>query len=220
MGGGSVHSIVGMIELAKEGKTYCCKGCQTHLALSKDVKSKNFHTKSGSGYLFNNVVNIFVGMKEEQKLMTGKHTISDIFCNGCCTDLGWKYETAYEEAQKYKEGKFILEKSHLYDAQTFFLSTKAYEQQICMFNSVNVFVGKKEERIMISGMHTVADIFCIGCRLHLGWKYEAVDHESQKYKEGKSVLERIKILGPDGHNPSDTLAVQIDRLQVAEEEKS
>jgi hypothetical protein len=23
--------------------------------------------------------------------------------------LGWKYERAYEETQKYKEGKFILE---------------------------------------------------------------------------------------------------------------
>jgi hypothetical protein len=25
--------------------------------------------------------------------------------------LGWKYETAYEESQKYKEGKYILEKA-------------------------------------------------------------------------------------------------------------
>ena len=27
--------------------------------------------------------------------------------------LGWKYEEAFEESQKYKEGKFILEKTKI-----------------------------------------------------------------------------------------------------------
>lgn len=31
-------------------------------------------------------------------------------CITCNSVLGWKYEVAYEESQKYKEGKFILEK--------------------------------------------------------------------------------------------------------------
>ena len=45
--------------------------------------------------------------------MTGLHTVADVFCCDCCQVLGWKYERAYEESQKYKEGKFILEKSKI-----------------------------------------------------------------------------------------------------------
>jgi len=29
------------------------------------------------------------------------------------TLLGWKYEEAFEESQKYKEGKYILEKTRI-----------------------------------------------------------------------------------------------------------
>lgn len=36
---------------------------------------------------------------------------------------------------------------------------------------VNVTVGTHEERMMLSGMHTVADIFCCCCGQILGWKY-------------------------------------------------
>ncbi|CAN6568958.1 unnamed protein product [Malus baccata var. baccata] len=53
---------------------------------------------------------------------------------------------------------------------------------------------------MITGLHTVADIFCVGCGSIVGWKYETAHEETQKYKEGKSVLERVKVLGPDGNN--------------------
>ncbi|XP_077238708.1 protein yippee-like isoform X2 [Tasmannia lanceolata] len=68
------------------------------------------------------------------------------------------------------------------------------------YPSVNVFVGPKEERMMITGMHTVADIFCICCGSIVGWKYEAAHERSQKYKEGKFILERFKVSGPDGTN--------------------
>jgi hypothetical protein len=34
-----------------------------------------------------------------------------------------------------------------------------------------VTVGEKEERMMMTGMHTVADIFCVGCGSIVGWKY-------------------------------------------------
>ncbi|KAF5188293.1 hypothetical protein FRX31_022116 [Thalictrum thalictroides] len=64
---------------------------------------------------------------------------------------------------------------------------------------------------------------CKDCQTHFALSddvvsKETVDHESQKYKEGKFVLERNKILGPDRRNPSDTLAVQIGRLRIAAEE--
>lgn len=42
---------------------------------------------------------------------------------------------------------------------------------ILIFCSVNVTVGEKQERIMMTGMHTVVDIFCVGCGSIVGWKY-------------------------------------------------
>jgi hypothetical protein len=38
-------------------------------------------------------------------------------------------------------------------------------------SSVNVSVGEKEDRMMLTGMHTVSDIFCVRCAVILGWKY-------------------------------------------------
>jgi len=42
-------------------------------------------------------------------MTTGKHVVRDIWCRQCKTTVGWKYDKAYETAEKYKEGKFILE---------------------------------------------------------------------------------------------------------------
>ncbi|KAJ6982952.1 hypothetical protein NC653_025922 [Populus alba x Populus x berolinensis] len=78
---------------------------------------------------------------------------------------------------------------------TFFLSDLNH---LTLYGRVNVFAGEKEERMMITGLHTVADIFCVGCGSIVGWKYETAHEKSQKYKEGKSVLERFKVSGPDG----------------------
>lgn len=44
-------------------------------------------------------------------LITGRHTVADIYCMECQEVLGWKYEKAFEETQRYKEGKFILERA-------------------------------------------------------------------------------------------------------------
>ncbi|KAL3825167.1 hypothetical protein ACJIZ3_021196 [Penstemon smallii] len=93
-----------------EESTYTCKHCETHLALARDVISKSFTSRHGKAYLFDNVVNVTVGEKEDRMMITGVHTVVDIFCVGCGSILGWKYEAAHDKSQKYKEGKFILER--------------------------------------------------------------------------------------------------------------
>jgi hypothetical protein len=41
-----------------------------------------------------------------------------------------------------------------------------------LFNQVvNVVCGPQEERLMTTGQHTVADLFCVGCLANVGWKY-------------------------------------------------
>ncbi len=36
-------------------------------------------------------------------------------------------------------------------------------------------------------MHTVADVYCMGCNDRMGWYYHKASDHSQKYKEGESV---------------------------------
>ncbi|XP_050382064.1 protein yippee-like [Argentina anserina] len=96
--------------LSLEGHVYSCKHCRTHLALADDILSRSFHCRHGRAYLFDNVVNVTDGEKEERIMITGLHTVVDIFCVSCGSIVGWKYEAAHEKSQKYKEGKFILER--------------------------------------------------------------------------------------------------------------
>ena len=85
--------------------------CRTHTSFHDDVISKAFQGRHGRAYLFNDVANITLGGKEDRLLMTGLHTVRDVFCASCSSLLGWKYDFAYEQSQKYKEGKFIVEKA-------------------------------------------------------------------------------------------------------------
>ncbi|PWA36458.1 yippee/Mis18 [Artemisia annua] len=94
----------------EDGNVYTCKHCHLHLALSHHIISRAFHCRHGKAYLFDKIVNVTVGEKEDRMMITGLHTVADIFCVGCGSIVGWKYEYAQEKGQKYKEGKFILER--------------------------------------------------------------------------------------------------------------
>lgn len=51
-----------------------------------------------------------------------------------------------------------------------------------MSGSVNVTTGEKEDRLMMTGMHTVVDIFCVGCGSIVGWKYVRPSQEILLHK--------------------------------------
>ncbi|CAN6987936.1 unnamed protein product [Brassica rapa subsp. trilocularis] len=61
-------------------------------------------------------------------------------------------------------------------------------------HAMNIVVGPKEDRHLLTGLHTVADISCADCNEPLGWKYERAYESSQKYKEGKFIFEKAKIV--------------------------
>ncbi|KAH7423233.1 hypothetical protein KP509_12G045600, partial [Ceratopteris richardii] len=92
-----------------DGMFYRCRACHTHLAKLDDLMSKTFHCRRGKATLFLNVVNVVVGEYEEPMMTTGMHIVADIYCTQCNQNVGWRYEKAFDESQKYKEGKFILE---------------------------------------------------------------------------------------------------------------
>ncbi|KAK9841998.1 hypothetical protein WJX81_003425 [Elliptochloris bilobata] len=107
---------MGRLFLAKlEGRCYTCIYCGNHLANSSDLLSRTFHSRAGKAYLFDSValVNIVFGDQEERMMTTGLHEVSDIHCKKCMQMCGWRYDVAHEDKEKYKEGKFILERKKL-----------------------------------------------------------------------------------------------------------
>ncbi|KAL2344079.1 hypothetical protein Fmac_005364 [Flemingia macrophylla] len=98
-----------------DGRSYGCRLCDTPLALADNILSRNFNCSQGRAYLFSNVVNITLGPQVERMMMSGLHTVEDIFCCRCGQILGWKYVLAHEKDETYKEGKFVLERWRIAD---------------------------------------------------------------------------------------------------------
>lgn len=45
--------------------------------------------------------------------------VRDVMCKNCKTKLGWMYEFATEESQRYKEGRVILEHALISESEGF-----------------------------------------------------------------------------------------------------
>ncbi|CAD6576984.1 MAG: hypothetical protein CYPHOPRED_000141 [Cyphobasidiales sp. Tagirdzhanova-0007] len=97
-------------------KVYSCSVCRTHMATLESMISRRFNGQHGQAYLFDAVFNIIEGEAEDRQMTTGLHRVRDIRCAKCGQVMGWKYERAYEQAQRYKEGKSILEKALLIES--------------------------------------------------------------------------------------------------------
>ncbi len=52
-------------------------------------------------------------------MITGRHLVRDVLCLKCQAKLGWMYEFAMEESQRYKEGKVILEEALIREINEF-----------------------------------------------------------------------------------------------------
>ncbi|CAM1500663.1 Fc.00g098250.m01.CDS01 [Cosmosporella sp. VM-42] len=59
---------------------------------------------------------------------------------------------------------------------------------------LNIRVGRSEDRQLVTGWHTVADITCGTCASKLGWKYVDARETAQKYKVGKFILETERVV--------------------------
>ena len=103
-------------------QVYTCGNCRTHLTSHDDIISKSFHGRHGKlpffllylvfpilalnqkmhiilgrAYLFDQCVNITTGPAEDRFLITGLHSVSDIFCKRCQTLVGWTYAKVSRE---------------------------------------------------------------------------------------------------------------------------
>ncbi|XP_039716074.1 protein yippee-like 4 isoform X1 [Pteropus medius] len=82
-------------------RTYSCVHCRAHLAKHDELISKSFQGSHGRAYLFNSVVNVGCGPAEQRLLLTGLHSVADIFCESCKTTLGWKYVSTWGDPPKW-----------------------------------------------------------------------------------------------------------------------
>ncbi|KAI1233003.1 hypothetical protein IHE44_0006193 [Lamprotornis superbus] len=73
-----------------------------------------------------------------------------------------------------------------------------YSRRLACSDMVNVGCGPAEERVLLTGLHAVADIYCENCKTTLGWKYEHAFESSQKYKEGKFIIELAHMIKDNG----------------------
>lgn len=73
-------------------RIYTCSQCKTHCTDHGQLISKAFQGRHGRAYLFSDVVNVTLGPREDRMLITGLHTVCDIYCITCNCVLGWKYE--------------------------------------------------------------------------------------------------------------------------------
>ena len=56
-------------------------------------------------------VSVYYRNVEQRIMLTGDHWVRDVHCKKCQNKLGWMYEFATEDTQRYKEARTILEKA-------------------------------------------------------------------------------------------------------------
>ncbi|XP_065183886.1 protein yippee-like 5 [Sycon ciliatum] len=104
---------MGKVYLTHPGgsRIYCCWNCSTALTNKSEMMSNRFSGTTGRAFLFNKAVNLSYSELQVRFMLTGRHIVRDVSCKNCGSRLGWMYEFATEESQKYKEGHVILERA-------------------------------------------------------------------------------------------------------------
>ncbi|XP_076463919.1 protein yippee-like 5 [Babylonia areolata] len=112
---------MGRIFLQHIGGTrmFSCASCDTQLTNRSELISTRFTGATGRAFLFNRVVNLNFSEVQDRVMLTGRHMVRDVSCKKCDAKLGWIYEFATEENQRYKEGRVILERALVTESEGF-----------------------------------------------------------------------------------------------------
>ncbi|XP_060772096.1 uncharacterized protein LOC132882995 isoform X1 [Neoarius graeffei] len=65
------------------------------------------------------VVNVQYSDVQDREMVTGRHMVRDVSCKNCNSKLGWMYEFAIDNSQRYKEGRVILERALVRESEGF-----------------------------------------------------------------------------------------------------
>ena len=118
--------------------------------------SKNFQGRTGKAYLFNTAFNMDLGPPKDKQMMTGLHTVRAIICKGCRETVGWTYVVAFEQREKYKEGKFIIEKSFMVKYLSPEIEPEDLQEEDCNYLNSGEGLDVKEDHLMEAN-HQLAD---------------------------------------------------------------
>ncbi|XP_056648744.1 protein yippee-like 5 [Diorhabda sublineata] len=99
------------LEHINGNRLFSCANCGTNLTNRSELISTRFTGATGRAFLFNKVVNLTYSEVQDRVMLTGRHMVRDVSCKSCENKLGWMYEFATEDNQKYKEGRVILERA-------------------------------------------------------------------------------------------------------------
>ncbi|KAL6486726.1 hypothetical protein MHYP_G00061180 [Metynnis hypsauchen] len=115
------QSAMGRIFLDHIGGTrlFSCANCDTILTNRSELISTRFTGATGRAFLFNKVVNLQYSEVQDRVMLTGRHMVRDVSCKNCNSKLGWIYEFATEDSQRYKEGRVILERALVRESEGF-----------------------------------------------------------------------------------------------------
>lgn len=104
------------------------------------------------------------------------------------SDMGLAYNV-YLNAQRIYGCKSC--KTHLADHDEIISRNfRGQHGKAYLFNTVvNITQGEPTDRNMTTGRHVVRDINCRHCKETVGWKYDKAYESTEKYKEGKYILE-------------------------------
>lgn len=100
-------------------RLFLCANCETPLTNRTELISTRFTGATGRAFLFNRVVNLCFSEVQDRVMLTGRHMVRDVSCKNCDAKLGWIYEFATEETQRYKEGRVILERALVTETDSF-----------------------------------------------------------------------------------------------------
>jgi len=98
-------------------RLFLCATCDIFLTNRDELISTRFTGATGRAFLFNRVANLVYSEIQDRVMLTGRHMVRDVSCKNCKSKLGWMYEFATEEPQRYKEGHIILERALIVESE-------------------------------------------------------------------------------------------------------
>ncbi|KAG5546193.1 hypothetical protein RHGRI_018391 [Rhododendron griersonianum] len=98
-----------------EGRAYRCKFCKTHLALADDLVSRLWYMACNVGQTHSSSINT-----QSDAQLSASVPLCSVLSKVSMM------ESAQEKSQKYKEGKFVLERGRILDGvdSEFYIDTR------------------------------------------------------------------------------------------------
>ena len=145
----------------------------------EQLVSKSFQGRHGRAFLFTTATNVMLGPKEERILMTGLHSVADIYCTECSSRLGWKYLEAFESRHDAPASHIMMTPRRVTHRIASPLPLRARSQRTHPCSTLACAVHGAAHPIPPSP-HALAPA--------------PPEVHSQKYKEGKFIVEKSRVV--------------------------